>query len=511
MRPVDVRSVGGPHLADVACSRAHGRVPGAYPGRPMATPAPVAPAVREAPRDDEAAADARAQRRTALWSLAAACVLVVLKLGTGLLTGSLALVSAGIESSGDVIAAFLTLVAIRMAIKPADREHNYGHRRAENVAALGEAAIVALGGLIIAYEAIRLLAEGGHDVDASWYVFVVIGIALAIDVSRIVISLRAAKRWGSAAFRSNAFNFAGDMAGSLAVLLGLALVASGVEQGDALAALAVAGVIFLAVGRLAFENVRALMDYAPEDSRDAITAAIAEAAPDAELRRLRLREVGGQVFADVTLGVAPATTVAADHETADRVEAAIRAVVPASDVVVHAEPRMSGADLREQVLATALSDPAVRDAHDIAIYTDRGTSIVALHLKLDAQSSLRDAHTAAERVEAAIVALRPGLVRAVHTHLEPLEGPVAILDGDAARDAEQGDLHATVAALLGTDPLECDLRDTDVGPVLFLTVATDAAAGLAAAHDLASDLERDLRIAHPRLADVVVHTEPSPV
>ncbi|MEV4419895.1 cation diffusion facilitator family transporter [Patulibacter sp. NPDC049589] len=452
------------------------------------------------------ARDALLQRRTALWSLAAAMVLVVLKLGTGLITGSLALVSAGIESSGDVIAAFLTLVAIRMAMQPADRDHNYGHRRAENIAALGEAAIVFVGGVIIAFEAVRQLIQGGNHVDASWYVFVVIALALAIDVSRIVISLRAAKRWGSAAFRSNAFNFAGDMAGSIAVLLGLALVAAGFEQGDALAALLVACVIFAAVTRLAFENVRALMDFAPAASRDAIEAAIAQAAPDAEVRRLRLREVGGQVFADVTLGVAPATTVAADHETADRVEAAIRAVVPSSDVVVHAEPRMAGADLREQVLATALTDRDVRDAHDIAIYTDRGDAIVALHLKLDAESSLRDAHDAAERVEAAIAALRPG-VRAVHTHLEPLEGPVA-LRPDAVHADEVDDLHATVRRLLGAEPLECDLRETDVGPVLFLTVATDAAAGLLAAHDLASDLERDLRIAHPRLADVVVHTEP---
>lgn len=482
--------------------------PGPTTPRPSRDPAPTTPRTPRVAADDDAVLDGARQRRTALWSLGAAVVLVVLKLGTGLLTGSLALVSAGIESSGDVIAALLTLLAIRMALQPADRDHNYGHRRAENIAALGEAAIVFVGGLIIAFEAVRLLISGGHDVDARWYVFVVIGLALAIDVSRIVISLRAAKRWGSAAFRSNAFNFAGDMAGSIAVLLGLGLVAAGVQQGDAIAALLVACIIFAAVGRLAFENVRALMDYASEDSRSAIVAAIADAAPDAELRRLRLREVGGQVFADVTLGVPPASPVAANHEAADRVEAAIRTVAPASDVVVHAEPKMSGADLREQVLATALTDPAVRDAHDIAIYTDRGNVIVALHLKLGADVTLGDAHDTAERVEAAITALRPGVL-AVHTHLEPIEAPVALLR-TGARGAESDDVHGTVRALLGDEPLECDLRVTDVGPVLFLSVAADAGIGLSDAHDLASHLERDLRIAHPGLADVVVHTEPPP-
>ena len=122
-------------------------------------------------------------------------MLVVLKLGTGLATGSLALVSAGFESSGDVIAALLTLAAIRIAGRPADREHNYGHRRAENIAALGEAGIVFVGGCIIAFEAIRQLVQGGGDLHAAWYLFAVIGIALCIDITRIIISLRAAKRY----------------------------------------------------------------------------------------------------------------------------------------------------------------------------------------------------------------------------------------------------------------------------------------------------------------------------
>ena len=76
------------------------------------------------------------QRRTALMSVFAAGALVVLKLGTGLLTGSLGLVSAGIESSGDVVAAVLTLFAVRLGGRPADTNHPYGHRRAENLAAL---------------------------------------------------------------------------------------------------------------------------------------------------------------------------------------------------------------------------------------------------------------------------------------------------------------------------------------------------------------------------------------
>src|SRR3954463_7887963 len=169
-------------------------------------------------------------------SIVAAAVLVVLKLGTGLATGSLALISAGIESSGDVVAALLTLLAVRTALRPADSEHNYGHDRAQNLAALGEAAIVAAGGGVHAFESIRRLTQDDPShVDASWFLFAVIGVAIVIDISRIVVSSRAAARYSSAAFRSNAFNFAGDLAGSVAVLIGLLVVAAGWPAGDAVA------------------------------------------------------------------------------------------------------------------------------------------------------------------------------------------------------------------------------------------------------------------------------------
>src|SRR3984885_11702342 len=110
----------------------------------------------------KAAVETTGQSRTALMSIGAAAVLVALKLGTGIVAGSLGLVSAGIESSGDVVAALLTFSAIRFAVRPADRDHPYGHRRAENLGALGEAGILLAGGLFVAAEAIgHLVRDSG--------------------------------------------------------------------------------------------------------------------------------------------------------------------------------------------------------------------------------------------------------------------------------------------------------------------------------------------------------------
>lgn len=445
-------------------------------------------------------------RQTALVSIVAATLLVALKLGAGLITGSLGLVSAGIESSGDVIAAVLTFFAVRLGGRPADPSHPYGHRRAENLSALGEAAILVAGGVLVSAEAIRRIGSGNAGLDARWYVFAVIGVALAVDASRTAASVRAARRYRSAALRSNAYHFAGDLTGSLAVLVGLALVSAGVAQGDAVAALVVAVITFAAAIRLIGENANVLMDRAPTEAQGRAAAAI-RAVPEVELRRLRVRESAGRYFADAVVTVPPGQAVVEGHAAADEVETAVRKALPDSDVVVHVEPRRRGLELRDRVLSAALSEPLVREAHDITIYRQGERAIVTLHVKLPHDLSLAQAHEVAERVERRIAA-EPS-VETVQIHLEPLEQPVSARPAESSADHRQA---ASIARLvedrLGQRPRSQRLVTTEAGTVLFLTVGVGDRARLAEAHRAASELEEALRTAHPELAEVVVHTEP---
>src|SRR5271166_5253553 len=121
------------------------------------------------------------KRRTTLVSIGAAGLLVAMKLGVGLATGSLGLISAGFESSGDVIAAILTFFAVKLGGRPADVEHPYGHRRAENLGALGEAAILLGGGVLVSVEAISRLTGAGATPSIHWYELAAIGVALVLE------------------------------------------------------------------------------------------------------------------------------------------------------------------------------------------------------------------------------------------------------------------------------------------------------------------------------------------
>jgi cation diffusion facilitator family transporter len=133
-----------------------------------------------------------AQRKAALWSVLAALALIALKLGTGLATHSLGLVSEAAHSGTDLIAALLTFFAVGVAVRPADPGHQYGHGKAEHLAALAEGAILVVASAVIVWRAIVRLVDGGASVRATWYALVVVGIVICIDFARTSASWRAA-------------------------------------------------------------------------------------------------------------------------------------------------------------------------------------------------------------------------------------------------------------------------------------------------------------------------------
>jgi len=444
-----------------------------------------------------------AQRRTALFSVLAATALIGLKLGVGLATHSLGLLSEAVHSGTDLIAALLTFFAVGVAVRPADVGHQYGHGKAEHLAALAEGAILVLASFAIMWRAIVRLTGSGHaHVNATWYALVVVGIVIAIDIARATASARGARRYTSPALASNALHFTSDLAGSIAVLVGLLLVRDGYQHADSIAALFVAVLVLGAAARLMRRNVDVLMDRVPEAAEENARRAIRAIRPAVELRRLRMRQAAGRHFADVVIGVPFGAAVGQGHAAADAVERAVEQALPDADVVVHVEPQRDQADVRERAHEAALGVPRVREVHNVSVLSvDSGTEL-SLHIKLPGDLSLEEAHAIAEQVERAIARAVPE-VSSVRTHLEPLgeesEGTAVVGDAETVRRIVRDEL--------GVEPVELRFVDTDDGLVAYLTLRLGAGT-LADAHAEASRIEELIRRERPEIADVVVHTEP---
>jgi cation diffusion facilitator family transporter len=442
-------------------------------------------------------------RRAAMTSVVAAAALVGLKLSVGLATGSLGLVSEAIHSGTDFVAALLTFFAVGVSGRPADMAHQYGHGKAEHLTALAEAVFLAAASVLIAVRALeRLFGSSQPEVNATWYALVVVGVVIAVDVSRLTASRRAAERYHSAAFASNALHFGSDLAGSFAVLVGLLLARAGYPGGDSIAALFVAVLVLGAAARLIRTNVDVLMDRAPAAAEASARAALESLRPGVELRRLRIRQAGGRQFADVVIGVPSVAAVGQGHAAADLVEEALERALPGSDVVVHVEP-LEDVELRDRAHAAALAVPNVREIHNLVVVDIGGRTELSLHLKLPGDLTLEKAHAVAEEVEEAIHRAVPE-IDAVQTHLEPLSEPSAATE----EPVDPAIVERIVADVTGNTPRKLRFLRTDGGLVALLTLGLDPTISLAEAHGRASEIEERVRREQPEIADVVVHTEP---
>jgi cation diffusion facilitator family transporter len=276
----------------------------------------------------------------------AAVALTTLKIVVGLFTGSLGILAEAAHSSLDLVAALMTLLAVRFSARPPDGTHLYGHGKIENLSALFETLLLQATCVWIAYEAVRRLLLHQIEVKVTFWSFAVMLTSMAIDRSRSRVLGRAARKFKSQALEADALHFQTDVWSSAVVVLGLIAVQAGkwspqlafLVEGDAVAALFVSGMVMWVSLRLGRRTIDALLDGAPAGMERRIAATV-EAVPGVrDCHQVRVRYSGAVLFIDLHVLVDGNQTLIEAHNLADIVETAIHAILPEADVTVHPEP-----------------------------------------------------------------------------------------------------------------------------------------------------------------------------
>jgi cation diffusion facilitator family transporter len=400
---------------------------------------------------------------------------------------------------------------VRIAGKPADAEHHYGHGKAENLAAFTQTLI--LGGVVaaVAAEAFGRLTGPVEAVDTPWYGFALLGVSAGVDLVRVRLLLTAAREEGSDALRAGALNFATDVGTAVVAVASLAAVRAGLERADAIGSLIVAAAVGVAAFRLGKRSVDVLMDRAPTGV-DAISRAAARAPGVEETRRVRVRASGETVFADVTVAAGRTTSLERAHDIAEQVEQEIARVAPGADVVVHVEPATGESGLVERVQAAASRIPEVHEVHNVLVHAfdEKGSSKlhVTFHAKVRPNTSLEEAHELSDRIEE-MVARELGSDARVDSHIEPLETT------SRGRDVtgERADLVEAIRQLATAEPeiLDChEVIVTSSGDQLSILAHVHARGDLPLEriHAASERVEKAVHAAHPEIGAVVIHFEP---
>lgn len=278
--------------------------------------------------------------RIAYVSIAVALVVVTIKYLAYLRTGSVALYSDALESIVNVITAAAALIAVRVGSRPADRDHQFGHHKAEYFSAVLESALIIVAALLILNEAVGALRDP-RPLSQPLEGIAINAVATVINAGWSWFLITRGRLWRSPALVADGWHLFSDVATSVGVLVGLLLATvTGLALLDPLLAAAVALHILWIGWRLMRGSASGLMDEAvAQDVAAEIRRVIADNAVGAlQMHDLRTRVAGRVTFIEFHLVVPGGMTVATSHEIYDRLEAALERAIEGAEVVIHVEP-----------------------------------------------------------------------------------------------------------------------------------------------------------------------------
>jgi cation diffusion facilitator family transporter len=461
----------------------------------------------------------KAKRSAALFSVLAALGVTLLKLLTGLLTGSLGVLSEAAHSGIDLIAAGITLFSVQVSDRPADADHTYGHGKIESLSAAIESVLMLASCVWILTEAIDRIVHRQHlALKFSIWPFLVLLLSITVDYTRSRKLHLIASETKSEALEADAIHFRTDIWSSSAVLLGLTATYAGehwhipaLEFADPIAAILVAGIILHVTWNLARRTVDALTDATPTETRAQTRDLMRElAAIDGVLSvdRVRTRRSGPSYFADVALGMPRNLTFQRSEQITMAATAIVQRHLPGADVVVHSIPTASRAEsVHDRIRAVAArSNLAI---HDVSVQEYDHTLHVEQHLEVAETMSLRSAHDLVTQLESEMRREVPE-ISSILTHIE---SEPATIERPASLERDR-QLEVRLRRVARSFPEILDIHEVFVTRIndriqvnCHCTLPDDLP--MSKVHDIITAFEGAFKLEDPEVSRLLIHPEPA--
>jgi len=490
--------------------------------------------------------------RIAITSIIASASLTISKVIIATFTNSLGLLSEGMHSGLDVLAAMMTLYAIRISRKPPDPEHNYGYAKFESLTSLGAVLLLFIVAGWIFYEGLERIFFKHVVPEITVFSFGVLIASIIVDYGRSRALYKVANKYGSQAIEADALHFRVDMLTSSVVLVGLAIVYFlGIPNADAYSAITVAGLIVYTSLGLGRRTLDVLLDKAPKGIQGQIHESITGFEGIKKAHSIRVRKVGKDTFVDLHIEVPRIFTHDKAHRIATNVENKIKnEILPNSDVVVHVdavEDYMTET-IKDKIRLISENFPSIKNVHSIYLsnivvnQTNDGSknnengqnSLQLLHLYLDVQMddklSFKIAHGVVDDFEKKIKEEVQNIKR-ITTHIETdldIESSVGheefadqpfserikkiALSIEGVADCDEislvyvkNELHITLTIKI--NPLSVRSNSKSGNSIPSSSSNPDNGLSVEKAHDISTQVQ-NLLLENTNAARVIVHAEP---
>ncbi len=336
----------------------------------------------------------------------------------GLISNSLALITDSIHALLDSVVTLVLLLAARMAIKPPDAEHTYGHGKIESLGGLIGGIAIFLIACFFIYESINRMQSPPPNILPG--MFAIIGglYTIGIDVFRIILLRRSIQKIGGSTLKADFYHAFMDLGSTLVAIIGIVLVSYGLYHGDFVAALILGGLLAVLSVKLVYKTALDLTDIISPDLVKNVRNIAASTKGVIDADPILMRRSGDTIFADVTISLRGDTSFDKAHEISSNVEENIKNEIPNASITIHFEPDWEDVPLDVKILDIAKGIKGVKGVHNVSSHKTKGKTFCNLHVMVDREMNLSSAHKISEIIEQKIQDSIPDIEHAT-IHLEP--------------------------------------------------------------------------------------------
>ena len=439
-------------------------------------------------------------------SLVAIFSAFVVEFGFGLFSNSLALITDSIHALLDCVVTGILLIAARMAIKPPDAMHTYGHGKIESLGGLiGGIAIFAIAVFFI-YESINRL-QGPPPSTIPGFFTIIGGLyAIGIDCFRIVILRRSIQKIGGVTLKADFYHAFMDLGSTLVAIIGIVFAAYGFYSGDFFAALILGGLLAALSIKLIYKTAQDLTDVISPEMVSRVRKIVNSTDGVLDASTILMRRSGDTIFADVTISVRGDTSFDLAHRISDRVENNIKGDIPNAAITVHFEPNWKDVPINAKIRDVAEGIRGVKGVHNVSVHKTAKKAYASLHVMVDRKMDLLSAHRISEIVEHEIQHMIKNIEH-VTVHLEPF---VTVPEDFQSEDKSSEEKIRDILKEYSEIKKIGRIISLSFGDVLKIDIdcSFEKSASIESIHDLISEIEQKIR-SKIKNAVITIHPEPS--
>lgn len=336
----------------------------------------------------------------------------------GLYSNSLALITDSTHAVLDSVVTVILLVTAKWAAKPPDSQHTYGHGKIETMGSFIGGIVILVIACFFIFESISRMQEPRPTVLPGMMAIGAAAYTLCTDVTRITILGRTLKKTEGSSLRVDFYHAFMDLGSTLVALAGIVLVILGFYQGDFVAAMILGVLLAVLSLKLIYKYAMELTDAVPESMVKTVQEIVNNTEGVMKTESVQIRRSGSDIFAEVTISLKGTSSFEEAHKISANVEKNIRNTISNSKVTVHFEPTWKDVPVDYIINNAASSVHGVAGIHNTSYSTTKDGIFISLHVMVDRNMSLEDAHVVSDEIEAQIKKSVDN-VNHITIHLEP--------------------------------------------------------------------------------------------